>query len=261
MTTAILYSGTRNASSWAMRAWLALRAAEFPFEEVVVDIRRPQRYVNLERLGRISPSATVPALVVDGTIVFDSLAIMEFANEHAQGRLLPTDPHARAVARSLVAWQHAGLSRICARISFESSFYPWKRPLSSEEQGDVRRLAAVLEPPLCDSGGPYLFGDITLADCALAPAAIRLLRHRPDLTAWPATAAWMQAMVETPMVAEWLADADALPHIWYDEYLLDAPASTALHNWRDDRRAVGGPADAPSMLTIVRGDSTGMHIG
>lgn len=30
----ILYSGTRNASSWAMRAWLALREADIEFVEV-----------------------------------------------------------------------------------------------------------------------------------------------------------------------------------------------------------------------------------
>ena len=29
MADAILYSGTKNASSWAMRAWLALRAGGF----------------------------------------------------------------------------------------------------------------------------------------------------------------------------------------------------------------------------------------
>lgn len=219
MTLATFYSGTRNASSWALRAWLALRLAEFPFEEVVVDIRRPQRYVNLDRLARISPPATVPALVVGDTVVFDSLAIMELANDHAQGRLLPVDPMARAVARSLVAWQHAGLSRICARISFESSFYPWKRPLSVEEQQEVARLCGVLEPLLLASGGPYLFGPMSLADCALAPTAIRLLRHRPDLVAFPASAAWMQAVVTSPHVAEWLSEAEALPHIWYDDYL------------------------------------------
>ena len=69
MTLATFYSGTRNASSWAMRAWLALRMAEFPFEEIVVDIRRPQRYINLDRLARISPSAMVPALVVGEAVL------------------------------------------------------------------------------------------------------------------------------------------------------------------------------------------------
>ena len=32
----ILYSGTRNASSWAFRAWLALREQGIDFEERIV---------------------------------------------------------------------------------------------------------------------------------------------------------------------------------------------------------------------------------
>lgn len=54
MTKPILYSGTKNASSWAMRAWLALRAAGYEFREEVIDIRRPQRYANLARVGELS---------------------------------------------------------------------------------------------------------------------------------------------------------------------------------------------------------------
>src|SRR3546814_16362094 len=90
-----------------MRAWLALREAGVVFEEEVVDIRRPQRFANLDRIGAFSPPAMVPALVVDQTVIFDSAAIMEYANEVADGVLLPEDRAARARARSLVAWQHS----------------------------------------------------------------------------------------------------------------------------------------------------------
>ena len=49
----ILYSGNRNASSWAMRAWLALREAGIAFREEVIDIRRPQRFANLARFADV----------------------------------------------------------------------------------------------------------------------------------------------------------------------------------------------------------------
>lgn len=55
MSVPILYSGTRNASSWAMRAWLALREAGIEFSEEIIDIRRPQRFTNLARIGTFSP--------------------------------------------------------------------------------------------------------------------------------------------------------------------------------------------------------------
>src|SRR3546814_14401484 len=68
----LFYSGTKNASSWAMRAWLALREAGVVFEEEVVDIRRPQRFANLDRIGAFPPPAMVPAPVVHPPVTFHS---------------------------------------------------------------------------------------------------------------------------------------------------------------------------------------------
>lgn len=224
MPRPILYSGTRNASSWAMRAWLALRAADCDFDEVIVDIRRPQRFANLERIKAISPSGTVPAFVIHGRTIFDSLAIMEYANDVAGGNLMPTDPLRKAQARSLMAWQHSGLSRICARISFESAFYPYKRRLTEEENAEAARFFAAIEPMLLESNGPFLFGAAGLADFMLTPTAIRLLRHDPDTTRWPAARQWMERIVAHPLVCSWIDEADREPAIWYDEYLVpDTP--------------------------------------
>lgn len=214
------HSGTRNASSWAMRAWLALREARVDFDEEVVDIRRPQRFDNLARIGRLSPPAAVPVLVVDGATIFDSLAIMEFANDASGGRLLPADPLKRAQARSLMAWQHSGLSGICARISFESSFYPWRRTLTPAEVAEGERLFGWLEPRLAESGGPFLFGPVSLADFALAPTVVRLARHAYPLERYPAARGWTAALLDHRHVREWMDEADRLPHIWFDEYLV-----------------------------------------
>jgi glutathione S-transferase len=220
MPRPILYSGTRNASSWAMRAWLALRAADCDFEEIIVDIRRPQRFANLERVRMITPSGTVPAFVIDGRTIFDSLAIMEYANDLVGGRLLPPDSLLRAQARALMAWQHSGLSRICARISFESAFYPYKRKLTSDENMEAACFFGAIEPMLLESGGPFLFGEASLADFMLAPTALRLLRHDPATTQWPAAQQWMEQMVAHPLGCQWVNAADRAPHIWYDEYLV-----------------------------------------
>jgi glutathione S-transferase len=220
MNRPILYSGTKNASSWAMRAWLALRAAEYDFEEIVVDIRRPQRFANLARIAEFSAPACVPVLDTGKTVIFDSNAIMEFANDVSGGRLLPNDMEARAHARSLVAWQHTGLSSICARVGFEMSFFPIKRALCEEEQNECQRLFACYEDCLERSGGPYLFGDVSLADFMHAPSVLRLSRHQADTSQFPKTESWMKTLLAHPLVKEWLDEADQLPHIWYDEYLL-----------------------------------------
>lgn len=237
MALPILYSGTKNASSWAMRAWLALREAGVEFEEIVVDIRRPQRFVNLARIATFSPPAMVPVLVDGDVVIFDSLAIMEYANDLAGGALLPRDTKLRACARSLMAWQHSGLSHICARISFESAFYPYKRALTSTERAECQRLFAPLERHLDASGGPYLFGPLTLTDLMLAPSVVRLTRHDLDLTAWPRSKSWSAALLERPSVAQWMAQANSLPHIWFDDYLdpaslpLSSQIVTAANGW------------------------------
>jgi glutathione S-transferase len=219
MSIPILYSGTRNASSWAMRAWLALREAGVEFSEEIIDIRRPQRFTNLARIGTFSPPAAVPVLVDGEIVIFDSIAIMEYANDLAGGALLPQDAVNRARARSLMAWQHAGLSGICEHISFESAFYPFKRPLTSQERGECARLFNPLERTLEASGGPYLFARLSLADLMLVPAVVRLTRHDLDLAPWPLARAWTKALLERASVAEWMKQADVEPHIWFDDYL------------------------------------------
>lgn len=232
MATPVLYIGTKNASSWALRAWLALKASGLAFDDVVVDIRRPQRFGNLARIGRFAPPCGVPVLVVDGHVIFDSLAIMEYANDIAGGRLLPADPLHRAAARSIVAWQHAGLSSIARRISFESAFYSPRRDLSAEEVAECDRLCAHLQQRLEASGGPFLFGACSLADFALAPTVIRLHRHQLNWSAWDGVERWAEAVFGLPAVTEWLADADRLPPIWYDDYLLSPEkVPSALTSW------------------------------
>lgn len=227
-----LYSGTRNASSWAMRAWLALKEAGVAFDEEIIDIRRPQRFPNLRRIANFSPPGQVPVLIVGGDVIFDSIAIMEFANDAADGRLLPEDRVARAQARALVAWQHAYLSGICSRISFESAFYPFKRPLTADEQQQCARLFDWLEPLLERYGGDFLFGAVSLADFALAPTVVRLTRHQVDLTNWPRSSAWAHTLLQHDHVSAWLAEADRLPHIWFDDYL----AAGQDEQLRPDRR-------------------------
>jgi glutathione S-transferase len=183
----------------------------------------------------------VPALLVGERTIFDSLAIMEYANDVSGGQLLPLDPLRRAQARSLMAWQHAGLSGICARISFESAFYPYKRSLTDEENAEAARFFGAIEPLLLESGGPFLFGGPGLADYMLAPTAVRLLRHDPMTDEWPAAREWMEATLAHQLVSSWLAEADREPAIWYDDYLVpEAPIT--LHKARQGASVDDPPA-------------------
>jgi len=214
----ILYSGTKNASSWSLRAWLALKEQRIEFEERVVDIRVPQRFENLRRIAEFSPPGAVPVLRDGDTVIYDSLAIMEYANDLGGGSLLPADIHLRAQTRSLLAWQHSGLSNLCPRLSFESSFYPDRRAMSADEVADTKRLFDVLEKSLQHSGGPFLAGALSLADLAFVPTLIRILSHGPTSTEWPMTRAWHQQLLSRDTVREWMQEAMSLPPVLLDGY-------------------------------------------
>ena len=214
----ILYSGTRNASSWAFRAWLALREQNIEFQEFIVDIRRPQRWQGLSQLGEFSPPAAVPALVDDGFVIYDSSAIMEYANELGDVSLLPQNVKLRARARSHVAWQHSTLGKICSGLSFESSFYPDKKALSFDEKANAEFLYSVWEKELTDHGGPYLIGDYSLADIALVPSVLRLTSHHIVGAKWPLTSKWAKRLLARPLVKEWLEEAYKLPPIYHEGY-------------------------------------------
>jgi glutathione S-transferase len=216
--TRTLYSGTRNASSWSFRAWLALKEVDVPFEDVVVDIRMPQRLGNLASIAGFSPPGAVPVLVDDDTVIYDSMAIMEYANELGGGRLLPGNIGARAHARSLAAWQHAGLSGLCPRLSFESSFYPDRRPMSDKETSESGRIFRVWEQELSHSGGPYLVGELSLADLCFVPTVLRLISHVPSLKPWPLSLAWTNLLLQRPAVNDWLVEARRLPPVRLDDY-------------------------------------------
>lgn len=215
----ILYSGTKNASSWAFRAWLALKEAQVDFEERVVDIRRPQRFENLNAIGEFSPPAAVPVFVDGGAVIFDSLAIMEYANDLVGGALMPTAPARRARARSFLAWQHTGLSGLCRRLSFESAFYPDKRAMTAEELWQAERFYRVLDAELRATRGPYLAGDVSLADLALVPTVLRLTRHSSNIDDWPHVSAWAQTLMQRPTVHAWLQEAEPLPPVRLADYM------------------------------------------
>lgn len=212
-TSRTLYLGTLNASSWALRAWLALKESGADFKEQLVDIRVPHRAANLAEIGKFSPPAAVPVLVDGAHVIFDSLAIMEFANELCSGRLLPRDPFQRARARSLTAWVHSGMSQLLCEVSFELSFTPFDPAQRAAQRHDMDRLLGILEAELKASEGPYLSGEAGLADFAFVPVVRRLLWLRPDLSAYPLAADWMAHLMARPWVRAWMSRAETLPPV------------------------------------------------
>ena len=105
MSTIKLVIGNKNFSSWSMRPWLLLKNFNIAFDEVPVALYQRN---TAEKLGPLSPSLKVPALLHQETTVWDSLAICEYISEALlEGRGWPASPRKRATARSVCAEIHS----------------------------------------------------------------------------------------------------------------------------------------------------------
>src|SRR5471032_73983 len=102
-----LVIGNKNYSSWSMRPWMALKAGNIPFSEIVIPL-----YTNAadkQRILDVTKSGKVPALVDGDITVWDSLSIIEYlAERFPDAQLWPQDRAARAHARSISAEMHSG---------------------------------------------------------------------------------------------------------------------------------------------------------
>ena len=171
--TATLYIGNRNYSSWSLRAQLLARQAGLDCEEVLVPLDQPE---TREQILRFSPSGLVPALHMDGHIVWDSMAICEYLHERFPGRgIWPEDAQARSTARSVCAEMHSGFSALRATLPMDMRAMHPRTTFPDAVAADIRRIEAIwfycLEQ--YGSNGQFLFGEWCAADAMYAPVVSR----------------------------------------------------------------------------------------
>ena len=207
-----LVIGNKNTSSWSLRPWLAMRHARIPFSEVNIDLRAADAKAQI--LAH-SPAGQVPALLVDGRVVWDSLAIVEvLAETHPEAALWPKAAEARARARSVAAEMHAGFRPLRLHCPMDFLARNPMAPLPEEVAADVRRIVALWRD--CrggfGAGGPFLFGDFSAADAMYAPVASRFRTYIPDLTTYGddgAAQAYVDTVFAMPEMAAWEQGARA----------------------------------------------------
>ncbi|WP_327787466.1 glutathione S-transferase family protein [Marinimicrococcus flavescens] len=200
MTRLQLVIGPRRLSSWSLRAWLVLERTGLAFEEIVVRYDRPG---GAARIGEFSPSRRVPVLLVDGTPVWDSLAICEYLAEQAPD-LWPAEPLARACARSVSCEMHSGFRDLRAFLPMDfTARFAGPPVLLPRVEADVRRIVDLWGKCREQWGreGPFLFGRFSIADAMFAPVASRFLTHGVRLGS--AAQAYVEALMAMPAMVAW----------------------------------------------------------
>jgi glutathione S-transferase len=209
-----LYIGNKNYSSWSMRPWVLMRQAGITFDEVMVRFDSFDADSDFKRaLKDVNPVGKVPVLVDGDLAIWDTLAIAEYLAERFPDKALwPTDPKARARARSVCAEMHSGFGalRSACPMNIEASL-PAVGALALRDQPAVRtdlaRLVAMWSELLTQHGGPMLFGPFSIADAYFAPVVMRIRTYALPVPA--PVAAYIERLCALPGVKAWIDDAVA----------------------------------------------------
>ncbi|HET7362796.1 MAG TPA: glutathione S-transferase family protein [Burkholderiales bacterium] len=194
-----LVIGNKNYSSWSLRPWIALKVLGVPFDEQRIVLRRAETKAEILRY---SPAGRVPILRHGDTVVWESLAILEYlAERHAQ--LWPKDRAQRARARAIAAEMHSGFSQLREHMSMNvRRRYPGKGR-TPEVLADIARISAIW----AEATGPFLFGEFGAADAMYAPV---VLRFRTYAVEGP-NRRYMDAMLALPAMRDWIEASEREP--------------------------------------------------
>ncbi|MFB4369774.1 MULTISPECIES: glutathione S-transferase family protein [unclassified Pseudomonas] len=203
-----LVIGNKNYSSWSLRGWLLVELSGAAYQETLVPLFRADTHA---RLLEHSPTGKVPVLKTeDAGVIWDSLAIAEYlAERFPEAVLWPHDVAARAMARSACAEMHSGFGALRSHMPMDMQRNAPLASVTDEVKHDIQRIVALWAGcrERFGQGGPYLFGQVSIADAYFAPVASRLRSYGVQLPAdaeayvetifqWPAFQRWHQAALE-----------------------------------------------------------------
>jgi glutathione S-transferase len=208
-----LYIGNKNYSSWSMRPWVLMREFDIPFEEVMLRFDSFEADSKFKQaVLQVSPAGRVPVLVLDGGhSVWDTLAIAEtLADRFPAKGLWPSDPIAKARARSVACEMHSGFSalRNAFPMNIEASL-PHIGVQQRQQQAavvtDLARIDALWRDALERSGGPFLFGAYSIADAMYAPVVSRLRTYGLEVS--PTSQGYADRLWASKGVSAWVGEA------------------------------------------------------
>jgi glutathione S-transferase len=207
MGDAVLTISSKNYSSWSLRGWLLCRMAGLAFTEKLMSASDPSTRAELMLL---SPSFLVPCLTHGGVTVWDTLAIAEYLQEvRPKAGLFPQDLAARTRCRSVSGEMHSGFANMRSALPMNlRAHHPGFR-IWAGASADIERVTTIWRECLAASGGPFLFGTLSVADAMYAPVCTRFRTYDVELD--PVCAAYRDAILAWPLLREWTQAALAEP--------------------------------------------------
>jgi len=210
----VLYLGSAWSSSWSVVGWMACRLGGLAVEEQRIFLSRPD---SPAKLKAVSPSGRVPALHVEGQVLWDSLAIAEWLWERdPHCGVWPQDPVRRAYARCVAAEVHSHFDEVRNGLPMNLiKRWPVRDGLPSHVKfmnrpgvrAGTERMEAIWRDARTRWGGPYIAGEhFCFADAALAPMCSRYVTYGVELV--PESMEFIATQMESPLMREWRARAD-----------------------------------------------------
>jgi glutathione S-transferase len=201
-----LFIGNKNYSSWSLRPWVLLEARGIPFAEKLINFPPGDSY---DYFRAYTPSGRVPGLRDGDTVVWDSLAIVEYLAERHPG-VWPADAAARAWSRSVAAEMHSSFPALRSVCSMNCGIRVKLHERSPALERDIARIGEIWNEGLSRFGGPFLAGpEFTGADAFYAPVVFRAQTY--GLAFGGAADGYVRRMLDLPAMREWYAAALAEP--------------------------------------------------
>ena len=194
-----LVLGSKNYSSWSMRAWLLLRFAGTPFEERVIDLYTARSRDEVRALG--GQTGLVPVLINGDTTIWDTLAITEYLYE-SYPAIWPESRRLRARGRSLSGEVHSSLNFMRNAMPMNTRGRNRMANITPEVAADLRRVREIWDTCLDEFGGPWLLGGFCAADIMFAPVVTRFQTYGVAVTGHARE--YYESLLGHPLVIEWL---------------------------------------------------------
>ncbi|MBJ7536712.1 glutathione S-transferase [Marinomonas transparens] len=180
-------------STWSSRAWICSQLAGVKLDLIWIDLSKSGYKTEVLKYA---PTGLVPALLDDGLVVHDSLAIVEYLNELSGGALYPVDSSQRAIARSLCMEMHAGFMNLRSQCPFSLGAVAPLVDINDSIQIEISRVEAIFSQAKL----PFMFEQAGAVDAFYAILAYRLQSYGIVLEG--KAGEYQQSLLEWPLLQQ-----------------------------------------------------------